>query len=512
MVSFKMKNLRGARRRTFLKLVGASAAGLGLERTQLMNYLADSGGHALADDASCGLMNRSVHIYAGVGDLAWFTLLWPMIDVVDNSVNAAADNPALPGDTNGRYPYHAAASAGYTKVYGTVPGAEVSRRLHYGPQAPWTDVSGQPLANRDVTAILQGTNETHERRPKLGGKVSAGVDVAAVCGSIQRDIPCLVPIIAVGNDAGPGQAVGTPGVTTVANGAGMVELFNSASSQGLLLAQQDRELFETYYKAVLGLRYAADAPTWNHQLEVSKLASNLLGKNLKDELEPTVQDLTDYGLDVQPADITNEQFINMENLGRALITSAKAMGKGLTNSVVIDLNDLRIDGTFRDPHDAWTNIPATIATVTLLGQILNQFYVQCEGIVDPTCESGSSLGDRVVLTVHGDTPKTPFETSNWPDGTTGAANWMFIMSNGYLNGGWYGRLEPLNGPGSKNNTVAVHGFDAVTGEEIEGGNSLDYTNDAGAAVAYAVSRGRYEKVSEFYNGPGIDALITDKES
>ena len=89
---------------------------------------------------------------------------------------------------------------------------------------------------------------------------------------------------------------------------------------------------------------------------------------------------------------------------------------------------------------------------------------------------------------------------------------MFIMSNGYLNGGWYGRLEPLNGPGSKNNTVAVHGFDAVTGEEIEGGNSLDYTNDAGAAVAYAVSRGRYEKVSEFYNGPGIDALITDKES
>ena len=514
-----MKNLRGHRRRRFLKLFGVAAAGIGLQRSKALDFLADNGGHALADDSSCGVLNRSVHIYAGTGDLAWFTLLWPMVDVVDNSVNTNADMPATPADgVDGRYPYHAFAAEGVTKDYGAISGTEVKRRLHYGPQAPWTDGSGNPLPQRDVTAILQGANETHEDVPKLGGKVSAGVDVAAVCGSIQRDVPCLVPVISVGESASPGQAVGTPAVTTVASGGGMVELFNSAASQDLLQTAEDRDLFETYYKAVIGLRHAADSPTWHHQLEVYKSAANILGKNLKEELEPTPADLIAFGVNAMPQNITQEQFDNLDNLARTLITTAKAMSLGLTNSVVIQLQNSVTDGSFRDPHGAWTDIPATLATVTLLGQILDQFYVLLDTLEDPTCESGGTLGNRVVMSVHGDTPKTPFETSAWPDGTPSASNWLFVMGNGYLNGGWFGRVEPTAGPGSKGKSQTISwGFDAQTGEEIAAldpgsSASLPTTNEAGAAVAYAVSRGRYEKVSEFYNGQGIDALVTDKES
>lgn len=510
----KMKNLRGHRRRSFLKLVGAAAAGIGLQRSNALNFLADNGGHALADDSSCGFLNRSVHIYAGEGDLAWFTLLWPMIDVVDDSVNANADMPATVADgVNGRYAYHAFAAEGVTKDYGAISGSEVTRRLHYGPQAPWTDGAGNPLPQRDVTAILQGTNETHEERPKLGGKVSAGVDVAAVCASIQRDVPCLVPVISVGEAASPGQAVGTPAVTTVADGGGMVELFNSAASQELLAAADDRELYETYYKAVIGLRHAADSPTWHHQLDVAKSAASLLGKNLKEELEPTPADLIAYGVNAMPANITQEQFANLENLARTLITTAKAMSLGLTNSVVIQLQNTVSDGSFRDPHGAFADLPSTLATVTLLGRILDQFYVQLDALPDPTCESGGMLGNRVVMSVHGDTPKTPFETSAWPDGTPSASNWMFLMGNGYINGGWFGRIEPTAGPGSSGKSQTISwGFDPLTGEEIMDAASLDTTNDAGAAVTYAVSRGRYEKVNEFYSGMGIEALITDKES
>ncbi|MEZ4300005.1 MAG: hypothetical protein R3B70_33965 [Polyangiaceae bacterium] len=40
----------------------------------------------------------------------------------------------------------------------------------------------------------------------------------------------------------------------------MVDLFNSSASQALLALQENKDLYETYYKAILGLREAAGRP------------------------------------------------------------------------------------------------------------------------------------------------------------------------------------------------------------------------------------------------------------
>src|SRR5579863_8636392 len=76
-----MRNLRGEKRRTFLKAVGALGAAYGLDRSRILNYLFDEGGEALANDGACANVCRSVHIVGGNGSFAWFQQLWPHLDV-----------------------------------------------------------------------------------------------------------------------------------------------------------------------------------------------------------------------------------------------------------------------------------------------------------------------------------------------------------------------------------------------------------------------------------------------
>ena len=44
MANWKLKGIRGQQRRRFLKMMGVAAAGVGLERSRLLNYLVDLGG------------------------------------------------------------------------------------------------------------------------------------------------------------------------------------------------------------------------------------------------------------------------------------------------------------------------------------------------------------------------------------------------------------------------------------------------------------------------------------
>ena len=57
-MDYRLKELRGLKRRNFLRWIGAVGAAVGLERTGLLNFLADSGGSALADGL-CPASNRS---------------------------------------------------------------------------------------------------------------------------------------------------------------------------------------------------------------------------------------------------------------------------------------------------------------------------------------------------------------------------------------------------------------------------------------------------------------------
>ena len=80
MADYKLKGLRGEQRRRFLKMMGVAAAAVGLERSRFLNYLADEGGHGLAE-AATNSGQRALGVTCGNGVFAWFQQLWPCPDV-----------------------------------------------------------------------------------------------------------------------------------------------------------------------------------------------------------------------------------------------------------------------------------------------------------------------------------------------------------------------------------------------------------------------------------------------
>ena len=65
MADDKLKNLRGNPRRRFLKYMAAAGAALAVDRSDVLNIVADHGGYAMADEASCSVTNRSLSLVAG---------------------------------------------------------------------------------------------------------------------------------------------------------------------------------------------------------------------------------------------------------------------------------------------------------------------------------------------------------------------------------------------------------------------------------------------------------------
>jgi len=473
MANPRLKDLRGPDRRNFLRLMGVAGAAFALERSKLLNFIADEGGTALADESTCASVNRSVHIVAGNGSHGWYQLLWPHVAI------AQAGNDS--------FAYHE--SPANTMFY------QGDKMFAYAPEAPWKDAAGP---TRPVTAFMSGKNETHEITPK-SQNVAGNATLCGTVAAIQRAMPVLLPVIGVGPVA-LGTAPGVPAIATVPSGAAMVDLFNSAASQGALALQANKDLYETYYKAILGLREAASRPTWSRQIEVTKKAANLLSRNLALQLTPSQADLDAYGVGSLAAAISNANAKEqLTNIGRSLITTARAFKLGLTNSVMIATTDVGTgDDVFTDPHKAFVNMPQLQAIVALFGQMFNAFYNDLASTPDPSCQS-QTLDKSVIFTVHGDTPKTPRQRAAWPDGTEGDSNWIYAMGNGYIKNGWYGGI---NADGS------VVGFDPTSGADVPGQASNVTTSSACAAVAYAVSKGSMPKVEEFYKGPSIAGIVT----
>jgi hypothetical protein len=267
----------------------------------------------------------------------------------------------------------------------------------------------------------------------------------------------------------------------------IVGLFNSAASRagGMLEVAADAEYYDASLKAMLGLQAAARTPTTTRSYSTVKSASKLLGTNLASQLAVTNADLTAYGIDATTP-------TKLSDLARTLIISAKAFSMGLTSSVIVP--------AFRDdPHGAFNDMATLVKTVQTMGKIFDGFYKDLMGRDDATC-AGKKIGDNVVFTVHGDTPKTPLNRNGWGDGTPGNSNWMYVFGNGYLKTGWFGGVTAGG---------AAQGWDPTTG----GASTLTSAQlaaPASAAVAYAVSKGDRGRVNDFSRGVAIDGVVVPK--
>jgi hypothetical protein len=451
-----LKNLRGASRRRFLRFAAAGGALLTLERTRFLDALSGSGGSALADEAACALTNKSFHIVAGDGGFAWFQLLWPHTEV------ATANS-----DT---FAFHAPGQQ--------IKATDTDKDLYYGPEAPWQGLD----RSKRVSAFMAGSPVAHTPTPTLSATLGANQDLLAVCAAIQRTTPSLLPVIGI-EPVSFGAAPGAPPITTVDSADGMVGLFNSAASQAILDLPEDAALYEAYYKALLGLNKAAERPTQLRGLRIGKQAAGFLGQNLAKELTPVQADFERYGID-------GGTPTKLAEIAKACIVAVKAFKRNLTQSIITP--------AFRDdPHDAFGNMGTLQSTVASLGKILETFMADLADTDDPSCND-RKLAENVVITVHGDTPKTPLVRSGWPDGTPGDSNWIYAMGNGYLKTGWHGGVK------ADGNT---DGFDPTTGANVPNQAASATSAAAGAAVAFAIAKGDMVRVRDFYSGPDIDGIV-----
>lgn len=456
MVDQRLKNLEGRSRRHFLRWVTTAGAVLALDRAKVLDVIADSAGSAMAD-ASCGATNRSVHLVAGDGGFAWFQLLWPHNEIATSG--------------NDNFAFHAPGQA--------EKATDTDKDFYFAPESPWKNLD----KTKRISAFMAGQNQTHTPTPGSAATLGNGNSMLASVASIQRASPSLLPVIGL-QPLNFGAAPGAPQLTTVGNADGMVQLFNSSASKMILSNAEDASLFEAYYKAFLGLEKAAGRPTYARSLRTGKTSANFLGKNLAAMLQPSAEDITKYGLNGVPN--------KLEEIGRAMITTARAFKLGLTQSVIMPaMRD--------DPHGAFQNMANLRDTVAVLGKIFDGFLDDLSLVPDPMC-SGKSLADSTILTVHGDTPKDPRQRGGWPDGTPQNSNWLYVMGNGHLKTGWFGGVKADGN---------VSGFDPTTGDEVPGQAANATSAAAGAAVAFAVAKGDMKRVSDFYTGPSIQGIVNE---
>jgi hypothetical protein len=461
--------LRGASRRDFIKYSVAVGALLGLDRSKVFEVVGGVGGNALADEAACAITNRSLHIVGGNAGFSWFQLLWPHADVWQNRQGGfALYNPG-----------------GGALATGT----DRPLVLGLGAQTPWQ--SRDPA--RSISAFMAGKNEftgAHIDNPTSTDTIDQGKGLFAACATLQAVNPTLVPVISVRTkDASmPYQAFpGAPAVAEVGSADGMLGLFDSAaaSAQGPLSSPANAAYFEAYYKGFLGLSAAANRPNVGRAFRTGMTASKLVGVNLSGQISPTAQDLLRYG-------ITLGTPTKLVEFAKTLIITAKAFRLGLTSCVLMPaFND--------DPHQAFADQNALDATVLTMRTTMDAFMADL-AVADPTC-TGATLADNLVVTLHGDTPKTPLNLTAWPDATPGNTNWIYALGAGWLKTGWYGGIAADG---------SFSGFDASTGKSVPGQPSTMTAAPVAGAIAYAVAKGDMRRVFDFYRGPDFSGIVQPK--
>lgn len=433
-------------RRALIKWSVAAGAALGVSRSKVFEILERTAGKDLAFAASENPTARSVHLIAGNGGNAWFQLLWPHNDI------AAANNANFawhrPGESR--------------LVSGT------DKPLTVGPDTPFADMP----AARQMTCFQMGNNETHTAAPTSVLSLN-GANIISVASALQSASPSVIPMIAIGGmDVGTAPGAARP--AAVGNADGVVGLFNSAASRagGLLSKAPDATLYKAHYDAFAQLNRAQSRSTQKAAYLTASNAAQFLGTNLAAKLQITQEDLTRYGID-------GTTRANVRDIGRALIVSVKAFKMGLTNSVTLPaMRD--------DPHGAFADGSA-MSVPPMLKKVFDGFMNDLKNTVDDN--TGKVLADDTVMTITGDTTKSPLARGGWPDGTPNNSNVMWVYSAGHLMSGWFG--------GTLRNGTA-QGFDAAGNTAAY--NGANTARMALASVAYAIAKRDDRAITAFANG------------
>jgi hypothetical protein len=444
-------------RRALMKWTIAAGAALGVSRTKVFEIIEKTGGRDLAFAASNLTATFSFHIESGNGGLAHYTQLWPFPGV------AKANNPAFAYT----FPGQANLLAGTDKPF------------YVGPATP--GASFAPA--RQMTCFVNGTNETHSKGPGSSTETLAGNSIFAIATVLQANNPNIIPVLAVGTGNSIGTAAGAATPAGVANSAAMVGLFNSAASRmgGLLSDPGNAALYKAHYDAFTQLNRASSTSTQKLSYQTALGAAKFLGTNLASQLQVTNDDLTRYN-------ITGSTRANYAELGRTMITAAKAYALGLTNCVYAR-------GPDEDPHDMFDSMDNVSPTrgCAQLKQIFDGFFNDLTRLTDAT--TMGPIIDNFVLTIHGDTHKDPFSRPGWGDGTPNNMNVTYVLGSGNLRTGWFGDVTSGGG---------AQGFD-------ETGNNVAYNGTATAklataSIAYAIAKRDSRAISQFANGINLEKL------
>lgn len=476
----RANELRGASRRDFISGVVTASAALGLGPTRAFEMLEEMGGSALAQSAN--VKRRSVNIVGGTGGYAWFTMLWPAPRVV-SGFNAAFgfDNPNFVVKSN------AAA----------LEGRNLYVRKNASGMPLWSSYGDKKL----ITSMVCGSSSAHSvaatNTLNIPDGVGGTVGLYAGQAAIQSTLKALVPVIGIkfnGTDMPYGNAPGKPNVASVANPNAMVGLFSSAASRlaQRLSVKANQDLYSLYHKAFLGLTRTSDQVTYSRALADARVAVDLLAQNLGAQLKPAPNQINQWVAGIGQTPVAPVKSI-VSDLAEALIVTANAFKLGLTAQVNIPFgND--------DPHTAFVDTALATRTADQMTNILESFMAELDKSPDPAPGSGGKkLSETTVMTFSGDTPKQPFTANNWPDGTPGGRNWIYVMSQGLVKPGWFGDLV---------SAAAATDFDPATGNLVTGAISGNVVLDGAlGSIIYAVTGGDDRAVRDIVAAANYQGII-----
>lgn len=406
---------------------------------------------------------RSINILAGSGSFAWFTLLFPPPRVIKeykpadyayDDITKAAAIPNLPGQR------------------------ELYVRL----------VNGEPLwqkfgARKRVTALLCGRSNTGDVAPAGSGSsntitngIGGQVQLFAAQAAIQSSLEPLVPVVCGtynGRRMTYGRAPGSPQATYLDNPSAYPQIFDSGAVQNPWFLGNEANLTRfarAFRSAVRYSPYVRDKRS-HPALEAAERAFPLVGTRFSTRLQ----------LNPNQVKAWSSELEKLAPMASYLITTSTALKLGLLGQVIIPgFND--------HPVTAFWGDAGRIADA--LARMLQIFLEDLASAPDPYAPA-RPLSDGVLITISGDTPFDPFKGKpNWA--SSFHANWIYVMSQGYLKPGWFGDVKPTG-------TVP---FNPASGLNETSGLSVEtYTDGALAATLYAVSQGDLRRVqSEFYNG------------
>ncbi|HEX8108301.1 MAG TPA: hypothetical protein VF516_11265 [Kofleriaceae bacterium] len=443
-------------RRALIKWSIAAGAALGVSRSKVYEILERTAGKDVAFAASAQLINRTFDIEFGNGSLSWMTQFWPFPAIAAAATPTNSLSWAFPGQQ--------------TVVQGT------DRPLTIGPQTPWAKLP----ANKQVTAFLCGNNETHTNFAQSTNSIS-GNSLLASNAALQAALPAIIPTVTVGQGTTIGTAPGATTAANVANAAGVVDLFNSVASRagGLLANATDAGHYKTFYEGFIQLNRAANRPTTNIGYTTAASAAQFLGTNLSSKLSVTPADEARYG-------ITGATRSTVKALGDAMIVAVKAFGLGLTNGFVVPaMRD--------DPHGAFDNNDVAVVPAQLKG-VFDGFMTDLQNTLDPVAQT--PIANNIVITMKGDTFKSPTNKAGWGDGTPMNTNLVYVYSAGQLMSGWFGDI-------SATGTAQGVGADGKL-TTYNGTNTAKY---ALASVLYATAIGDDRAIQNLASGVQVSGIF-----